>query len=163
MTVSSTEEPEFYPTPEFRNLLTTAKRLRREVARLGVGVADTISYNRLLKSLDALEESLRVHFKELYALERALMAAASMRLTRKQRLMLRWLVENYRGKEVYTSLIERISEGLGIPKSTVRWNLRGLREAGLIRAGDRENKGIPVRLTERGRMVAEYVSLSTAR
>jgi len=126
-------------------------------------VADTISYNRLLKSLDALEESLRVHFKELYALERALMAAASMRLTRKQRLMLRWLVENYRGKEVYTSLIERISEGLGIPKSTVRWNLRGLREAGLIRAGDRENKGIPVRLTERGRMVAEYVSLSTAR
>jgi len=126
-------------------------------------VADTISYNRLLKSLDALEESLRVHFKELYALERALMAAASMRLTRKQRLMLRWLVENYRGEEVYTSLIERISEDLGIPKSTVRWNLRGLREAGLIRAGDRENKGIPVRLTERGRMVAEYVSLSTAR
>ena len=126
-------------------------------------MADTISYNRLLKSLDALEESLRVHFKELYALERALMAAASMRLTRKQRLMLRWLVENYRGEEVYTSLIERISEDLGIPKSTVRWNLRGLREAGLIRAGDRENKGIPVRLTERGRMVAEYVSLSTAR
>ena len=44
------------------------------------------------------------------------------------------------------------------PKSTVRWNLRGLRDAGLIRAGDRENKGIPVGLTELGRLMADYIS-----
>jgi DNA-binding MarR family transcriptional regulator len=156
VTVSSAEERDFYPTPEFKNLLTTAKRLRREVSRLGVRMADNVSYNRLLKNLDALEGSLNVHFKELYALERALMAA-STRLTKKQRMLLRWLAEDYEGGEVYTALIERISEELSIPKSTVRWNLRGIREAGFIRAGDKENKGIPVRLTERGRIMAESV------
>ena len=158
MTVSSAEERDFYPTPEFKNLLTTAKRLRREVSRLGVRVADNVSFNRLLKNLDALEESLNVHFKELYALERALMAA-STRLTKKQRMLLRWLAEDYGGGEVYTAIIERISEDLSIPKSTVRWNLRGLREAGFIRAGDKDNKGIPVRLTERGRIMAESVEM----
>ena len=157
MTVSSAEERDFYPTSELRNLLTTTKRLRREVTRLGVRGADTVSYNRLLKNLDALEESLNVHFKELYVLERALMAAASTRLTKKQQMLLRWLAEDYREEAIYTALIERMSEDLSIPKSTVRWNLRGLREAGLIRAGDKENKGIPVRLTERGRIMAEYV------
>jgi len=136
-----------------------AKRLRREVARLGIGATDTISYNRLLKNLDALEESLNVHVKELHTLERVLETTASTRLTKKQRMLLRWLSEEYREEMVYTALIERISEDLDIPKSTVRWNLRGLREVGLIRAGDKENKGIPVRLTERGQIVAEYVAM----
>jgi len=159
VTVSSIEESEFYPTPEFRNLLTVAKRLRLEVTRLGAGVENTISYNRLLKDLDALEESLDIHFRELHALESALTAVASNGLTKKQRTLLRWLVEDYRGEEVYTALIERMSEELGIPSSTVRWNLRGLRETGLIMAGDRENKGIPVRLTARGMFMAECISL----
>lgn len=158
MTVSSAEERKFYPTPEFRNLLTTAKRLRREVIRLGVRGADPVSYNRLLKNLDALEESLNVHFKELFALERALMSAAYTRLTKKQRMLLNWLAKEYREELVYTTIIERISEDLNIPRSTVRWNLRGLREAGLIRAGDRENKGIPVGLTEMGRIMADYAA-----
>lgn len=158
MTVSSAEEREFYPTPESRNLLTTARRLRREITRLGVREADTISYNRILKNLDALEESISSHFKELYALERALMAAASTRLTRKQRMLLEWLAEDYMEEAVYTALIDRISGELQIPKSTVRWNLRGLREAGLIIAGDKENKGIPVRLTDKGRIMVEHIA-----
>lgn len=160
MTVSSAEEPEFYPTPELRNLLMAAKRLSREIHRLGSRAGDNISYNRLLKNLDALEESLSVHFREVHVLDRVLEATASTRLTRKQRTLLRWLSEEYREETVYTTLIERISEDLSIPKSTVRWNLRGLREAGLIRAGDKENKGIPARLTDMGRIVAEYVAMN---
>jgi hypothetical protein len=39
----------------------------------------------------------------------------------------------------------------------VRWNLRGLREAGVIRAGDKDNKGIPVGLSEMGRVLADYL------
>ena len=83
-------------------------------------------------------------------MEQALMAAASSRLTGKQQALLGWIAS--RGDEfcVYTTLIDLYSEELGIPRSTVRWNLRGLREAGLIVAGDRENKGIPVALTEMG-------------
>lgn len=157
MTVSSSEELDFYPTPESRNLLTAAKRLRLEAARLGVVVSNHISYNRLLKNLDALEESLNIHFKELYEMERDLMAVTSRRLTEKQRRLLRWLAESYREEAVYTALIEMISEEMGMPKSTVRWNMRKLREAELIRAGDRLNKGVPVRLTEKGRMLAEFV------
>jgi len=163
VTVSSTDENEFYPAPELRNLLTTARRLRTGVYRLGLREADAVSYNRLLKDLDALEESISVHFKELHALERALVAAMSTRLTRKQRMLLRWLAEEYEDEAVYTALIERVSEELSIPRSTVRWNLRGLREAGLIRAGDRENKGIPVRLTDRGRIMVEHVARDGAR
>jgi len=159
VTVSSTEEPEFYPTPELKNILTATKRLRREVYRIGARVDDTISYNRLLKNLDALEEAISVHFREVHVLDRVLETTASTRLTRKQRMLLRWLSEEYTEETVYTTLIERISEDLSIPKSTVRWNLRGLREAGLIRAGDRDNKGIPARLTDMGRIVAEYVAM----
>lgn len=159
MTVSSAEEPDFYTTPELRNLLIATKRMRREVARLGARVHDSISYSRLLKNLDALEESLNVHSREIHMLERVLETAVSTHLTKKQRMLLRWLSEEYREETVYTALIERISKDMGIPKSTVRWNLRGLREAGLIMAGDRENKGIPARLTEKGLIVADYISM----
>ena len=160
MTVSSADEPNFYTTPELRNLLMATKRLRIEISRLGVRVDDTISYNRLLKNMDALEESLSIHFKEIQMLERVLETTASTRLTKKQRMLLRWLSEEYSEETVYTTLIERISKDLSIPKSTVRWNLRGLRDAGLISAGTRENKGIPARLTDKGRIVAEYVTMN---
>lgn len=146
----------FYPTNESRNLLKTIRRLKREVSRFGDNVSDPIGYNRLLKDIDAMEASLRLHFKELTTMEEALVSASSQSLTDKQKVMLRWLTHNCDGETVYTVLIERLSEDLRIPKSTVRWNLRGLRDASLIRAGDRENKGVPVRLTEAGRLMASY-------
>lgn len=159
MNVSSVKEREPYPTPEFRNLLTTTKRLRREISRLGAVGFDEVSYNRLLKNLDALEESLDVNFKQLHDLERTLVDFASTHLTKKQKKLLIWITENYSEDTVYTTLIELMSEELGIPRSTVRWNLRGLREKGLISAGDKENKGIPVRLTEKGQIAVEYIVL----
>lgn len=158
MTVSSVEERDFYNTPRLRDLLSKTRRIRREVTRLGGLVADATSYNRLLKNLDDLEETLSVHFKELFGFERDLMTVASTRLSGKQRMLLRWLSNNYHGEAVYTTLIERMSDELGIPRSTVRWNMGRLREAGLIRAGDRLNKGVPVVLTARGTIMAEYVT-----
>jgi DNA-binding transcriptional ArsR family regulator len=160
VTVSSIKERGYYFTPEFQNLLMTTKNLRREFS-LFEGV-DIISSNKFLKSLDALEESLNLHFKNLYELEGALDAAMSLRLTSKQRRLLRWLVEDYKDEMVYTTLIEKISEDMDIPRSTVRWNLRGLRDAELITAGDRENKGMPLRLTKRGEIVANLVAVSGA-
>ena len=157
MTVSSQNKDDFYPTPELKNLLSAAENLRREITRLGAGIDDQISYNIILKDLDNLQESLSLHYREVYGLERALVAATSRRLTGKQRMLLRWLSENYRERMVYTALIEHLSKDLNIPKSTVRWNLRGLREAGLIRAGNKENKGIPVGLTNMGRIMAGSV------
>ena len=159
MNVSSVKEREQYPTPEFRNLLTTTKRLRREISRLGTVGFNKVSYNRLLKGLDSLEESLDVHFKEIYDLERTLVDVASTHLTEKQKKLLIWITENHSEDAIYTTLIELMSEKLGIPRSTVRWNLRRLREKGIISAGDKMNKGIPVRLTEKGQIVVEYIEL----
>ena len=109
-----------------------------------------------MKSVDDLEESLKVHFDGMGCFEREIIALASTRLTKKQMMMLRWIAENYREEMVYTNLIERISEVMGLPRSTVRWNMRGLRDAGLISAGDKDTKGMPVRLTERGSIILEY-------
>ena len=158
MTVSSPDKDEFYPPPELKNIVTAADRLKREFTRHWTGEKDATPYRRVMDDLDHLQESLTNHYKEFYAMEQALLAATTNRFTEKQRRLLRWLSEEYTERTVYTVLIERLSEDLGIPKSTVRWNLRRLREAGLIRAGDRENKGIPVGLTEMGRLLADYIA-----
>ena len=84
------------------------------------------------------------------------MTAASTKLTVKQRTILQWLTTRYEEDEVYTNLIKQLSEELEIPESTVRWNLRGLREAELINAGTKDNKGVPVTLTMMGKIMASY-------
>lgn len=51
---------------------------------------------------------------------------------------------------LYYQLVDKISIEQRVPKSTVRWNLEKLRDSGMIIAGSKEAKGIPVRLTEKG-------------
>jgi DNA-binding MarR family transcriptional regulator len=155
--VSSSAKAGFYPTPESKNLVQSLNDLKRELSRFGKTNPDRIGYNRLVKNVDSLEESLKEHYRELYAMEGALEAASTRRLTEKQRMMLR-IVAEVQGDTLYTTLIDRVSEELNIPKSTVRWNLKGLRDAGLIAAGDRDNKGVPVRLTESGRVMTGFVT-----
>ena len=148
---------DFYPPPELKNVLAAAENLRVEFTTQWDGKKDMTAYRRVMENLKNIQEALIVHYKEFSALERDLVAAASSGITEKQRMLLTWLTENHMDGVVYTVLIERLSSALNIPKSTVRWNLRGLREAGFIRAGDRENKGIPVDLTEMGRLVRDYL------
>jgi DNA-binding transcriptional ArsR family regulator len=157
--VSSSAKAGFYPTPESKNILQSLNDLKKEVYRFGKTHTDRIGYNRLVKNVDSLEESLKEHYRELYVIEAALEAASSRRLTDKQRMMLR-IVAEVQGETLYTTLIDRVSEELEIPKSTVRWNLKGLRDSGLIAAGDRDNKGVPVRLTETGRVMFGLISPS---
>ena len=158
MNISSIDKADFYPTPEFKNVLAAAENLVAEYSMHWAGEVDEKTHGRFMEGLELLRESLTVHYKELYAREQALAAAASGSFTGKQKALLMWLAEEYDGRTVYTALIERLSRDMGIPKSTVRWNLRGLREAGLIKAGDRENKGIPVVLTGMGQLMAEYLA-----
>ena len=157
MNVSSTDKNDFYPTPELKNILTATNDLYSVVARNWDGERDTILYSRVMESLEMIRESLVLHSKEICSMEQALMAAASSRLTEKQQELLRWMARRDDDPTVYTVLIDRYSKEQGIPRSTVRWNLRGLREAGLIIAGDRLNKGVPVALTEIGQTLADYL------
>ena len=53
-----------------------------------------------------------------------------------------------------SSLAARLADE-GIPLSTAKWSLRNLRSLGLIRCGDEGKKGIPVKLTTLGRLLAE--------
>lgn len=155
MNISSGSRADSYPTPEYREILENIRNLKIEVAVFGQ-TNPGIQHNKLLKRCDALEESVQRHYNQLSRLEQALFTATSTKLTEKQRTILQWLTHNYREKAVYTVLIQRLSEELGIPESTVRWNLKGLRDAYLINAGTKENKGVPVSLTEMGRVMASY-------
>ena len=157
MNVSSTDKIDFYPTPELKNVLNATNDLHSVIIRSWSGERDPTLYSRVMENLETIRESLVLHSKEIFGMEQALLAAASSRLTEKQQDLLRWIA----GKDdefcVYTVLIDRYSMAHKIPKSTVRWNLRGLREAGLIVAGDKENKGVPVALTEMGATLAGYL------
>ena len=157
MNVSSTDKNDFYPTPELKNVLNATNDLHSMITRSWAGERDTTQYSRVMESLETIRESLVLHSKEIYGMEQALLAAASSRLTEKQQDLLRWIAKKDDEFCVYTVLIDRYSLAQRMPKSTVRWNLRGLREAGLIIAGDKENKGLPVALTEMGHTLAEYL------
>jgi DNA-binding MarR family transcriptional regulator len=159
VTVSSVKEAGFYQTPEFKNILQSFNELKRELSRLGRDNPNRIAYNRVLKNVDSLEESIKNHNHELHALQRTLESTSARGLTEKQRLMLQ-IIADVEGEAIYTVLIDRLSDDLRVPRSTVRWNMKGLREAGLINAGDRETKGIPVSLTDTGRMMAGVISRS---
>ena len=156
MNVSSGAKAGFYPTPEFKNIVQSLRELKREVKNLGSTPPDPAGIDRLVRNVDSLEESLREHYRELSAVEGALEVASERRLTEKQRAMLR-VVSTVQDDTIYTSLIDKVSEEMSIPRSTVRWSLKGLRDSGLIYAGDRDNKGVPVRLTEAGRVMAGLI------
>jgi predicted transcriptional regulator len=154
---SSPNRAEFYPSLELKNILTLADTIKTEISINLKGQENTSSYRKIIDNLEELRESLQLHYKEYYNIERFLIEATTYILTKKQRIILRWFEKNYDEETVYTSLIERISQELGVPKSTIRWNLRGLRENGLIKAGDKNNKGIPVELTFIGRVLSECI------
>jgi DNA-binding transcriptional ArsR family regulator len=116
--------------------------------------SEEIEYNKILKNLDNLEQSVEKHYTHLFQLEKTLETICHNKLTEKQRTILKWLSVNKECKTIYTNLICRLSEELEIPKSTLRWNLKGLREAGMIKAGDKNNKGLPVELTTKGKIMA---------
>lgn len=141
--------------PELRKILKNIENIKRDITDFRQTKTRT-DYNKILKRFDQLEQSILIHSKQLDKMEKALITSTTTKLTEKQRIILKWLIMQYDGSEVYTNIIDKISKDLKIPESTVRWNMRGLREADLIEAGTKDNKGIPVSLTTMGRMMADY-------
>ena len=122
MYIFSRPKNQNYPTPEFKNILENIQNIKREVNEFGQTTNDAIAVNKLIKRVDALEQSIYRHSRQLTQLEQALMTAASTKLTEKQRTILQWLTTQYAEDEVYTNLIKQLSDELEIPESTVRWN-----------------------------------------
>jgi len=119
------------------------------------GSSTSVSRDDVRKTIMELEIAFRRIEDSFSELERSINALALIRLTEKQQSILKWLCGNSEQNTVYTRMIEAVSKEFKIPESTARWNLKVLREVALLEAGDRNNKGIPVRLTEAGRIALE--------
>ncbi|MGB9714235.1 MAG: hypothetical protein ACPLZC_04560 [Candidatus Bathyarchaeales archaeon] len=94
--------------------------------------------------------------KKIEAVMEVLEALAKKCITMKQLNLLSKIEENE--GLLYYRLVDKVSQEQKLPKSTVRWNLTKLREAGLIVAGDKKSKGVPVELTEKGRIALLAIS-----
>lgn len=156
MNVSSSNKLDFYPTPELKNFLQALYDFKVEIKKFGETQPEKISFKKLIKNIEELESTITLRSKDFFVLEKILLKTSNKQLTDKQKIILK-LISKKEGEEVYTTLIDSLSEYLDIPKSTIRWNLKGLRDSGLICAGDRENKGIPVTLTDLGRIMTDVV------
>ena len=104
MYIFSRPKNQNYPTPEFKTILETIQDIKREINEFGQTTSDTIAYNRLIKRVDSLEQSIHRHSRQLDQLELALMTAASTKLTEKQRTILHWLTTRYEEDEVCEKL-----------------------------------------------------------
>uniref|UniRef100_A0A7C3J4W1 ArnR1-like winged helix-turn-helix domain-containing protein n=1 Tax=Candidatus Methanomethylicus mesodigestus TaxID=1867258 RepID=A0A7C3J4W1_9CREN len=58
----------------------------------------------------------------------------------------------------YSWYVRELSKKMGIPESTAKWTLNGLRECMLIESGTAAMRGVPLRLTYPGLLVAEKIS-----
>lgn len=79
---------------------------------------------------------------------------ASAHLTKRQKELLFYIYANCKEEKTLTSLARELSEKLEMPLSTVKWNLRALRNYELLEAGDKDSKNKPCRLTRAGEELA---------
>ena len=102
--------------------------------------------------LELLREVLENASQRILVLEEALEILTKKRLNMKQFELLSKIKQDE--GLLYYQLINKLSQRQGLPESTVRWNLNKLRDAGMVVTGDKNIKGVPVRLTEKGKIVA---------
>lgn len=93
----------------------------------------------------------------LEILEESLKKICSRVLTKVQKKILLHIMENEHLDLTISGYVREISRLFGIPESTVKWNLRLLRDLNLIEGGAIYRKGIPVKLTYSGLIVAEEI------
>ena len=56
-----------------------------------------------------------------------------------------------------TALADLVSRYSSVPYSTVKWNLRSLKDMGLLTGGDMSSKGEPAQLTPEAQMLADHL------
>jgi len=64
------------------------------------------------------------------------------------------MIDEYEGM-TFHKLVGEISSRYELPRSTIRWNLSKLRDTKLIVAGDQDNRGVPMRLTEEAKFIVQ--------
>jgi hypothetical protein len=112
---------------------------------------DKLSQESVRIIFDLFRTALECASEKIIVLEEILEILIKKRLNMRQvELLLK--IEKNEGL-FYYQLVNKLSEEQRLPESTVRWNLNKLRNAMLVITGDKNNKGVPVKLTEKGKMV----------
>jgi DNA-binding MarR family transcriptional regulator len=111
-------------------------------------LSDILTIHYFLREKNKLLEEELSKYKEQIA------TTVFENLTPKQKTILGKIADMNGKSLTLTAMIGILSKKLDVAPSTIRWNLVALRNAGLISAGDKDNKGIPVRLTEIGKLTA---------
>lgn len=115
------------------------------------GIDKFIDYLSFLDNVNDEDHSFRL-LETISFLRNVSKLLITTNLSQKQFELLLTLRENE--GLLYYQVVQSISSDHGIPASTVRWNLNKLRNADLVMAGDKDNKGIPMQLTSSGRLIA---------
>ena len=102
------------------------------------------------------EEKIQFDGVEIEELREALFKLVKARLTRKQKELLLYLVEQPIRTNV-TRLVPILVGHLLCAPSTVWSNLNTLRAVGLVEFGDAGTKGKPIQLTKLGRLVSDQL------
>jgi len=82
---------------------------------------------------------------------------ALIKLTRRQKQILVEAYFNADDSITLTALAKKIALKTGIPESTVKWNLRLLRDLGLLSGGSIDRKNVPFKLSKAGQTLIEYI------
>ena len=119
------------------------------------------STNELFFELENMNLNLLndLDYKNMFSiLKRSFIRLAECRLSSKQKLLLK-KSENLLSsrKMTLTALAELLSTELNLPHSTIKWNLRTLRDMDLLTAGDANEKGINAKLTLAGVLLADSI------
>jgi len=119
------------------------------------------STDELFFELETLDLNLLndLDYKSMFSiLKQSFIRLAQCRLSSKQKLLLKKsknMLSSH--KMTLTALAEFLSTELNLPHSTIKWNLRTLRDMGLLSAGDANEKGINAKLTLAGALLAESI------
>lgn len=83
---------------------------------------------------------------------------AETRLSDTQKQVLRMSHELLKHRDLtLTALADQVSRHSNVAYSTVKWNLRSLKNMGLLTGGDLSNKGQLACLTQEAQMLADYL------
>lgn len=86
------------------------------------------------------------------------MKMAMEKLNATQKAILARALEKEEEGLTLTGLARALSAELGIPLSTVKWNLSRLRELGLIIGGNGRSRGKPFELSHAGKALARAIA-----
>lgn len=126
---------------------------------------DIVSDTEIVGDIETiLSDILTIHYflkqknkrlqEKLSKYQEKIVATVFDNLTSKQKIILTEIANMNGASLTLTAMIGILSKKLDVAPSTIRWNLVALRNAGLINAGNKDNKGIPVKFTEIGRLTA---------